>query len=108
MVKKLILPPKHQKNIEVSDHIPSTDLLLHDAKLIIASELAHYRSKISRGSNLDLKEARVIQGYLDTLTKLQREEREAARQHDLSNLSDEELLQLANDVFSKTKALPEK
>ena len=79
----------------------STDLLLNDAKLIIAAELARYRKKVTHGASLDLKEARVVQGYLAELTKLQREEREEARAADLSNLTDEEMMQLASQIFGK-------
>lgn len=79
----------------------STDLLLDDAKLIIAAELARYRDKALRGVSLDLKEARVVQGYLSELTKLQREEREEARAADLSNLTDEEMMQLATQILGK-------
>ena len=96
--RKIVLPPKTKVSV-----INSTDDLLNDAKMIIAAELAKYRSKASKGVSLDLKEARVVQGYLDSLTKLQREEREQARASDLSALSNEELLQLASDVFGKTK-----
>jgi len=81
----------------------NTDDLLNDAKMIIAAELAKYRTKAVKGVTLDLKEARVVQGYLESLTKLQREEREQARASDLSNLSNEELLQLAQTVLGDLK-----
>jgi hypothetical protein len=82
---------------------PSTDILLHDAKCIIASELNKYKRKTQRDTMLDLKEARVVQGYLDALTKLQREEREQSRSEDLSSLSDDELLQLASQALKATR-----
>lgn len=102
--KKRILVP-HAKESKITEHtiIPAVDLLLHDAKSIVAAELAQYRSKVSRGNTLDLKEARVVTNYLDTLIRLQKEEREAARAEDLSNLSDEELLDLAAKVLGSTK-----
>lgn len=98
--RRIVLPKREESKVQV---INDTDLLLNDAKVIIAAELAHYRSKASRGISLDLKEARVIQGYLDSLTKLQKEEREQARAEDLSNLSDEELMQLAAKVLGATQ-----
>ena len=98
--KRIILPPKKRKvSLETSSIIPATELLLHDAKAIIGAELAHYRSKAVRGVTLDPKEARIVQGYLESLVKIQREEREIAETQDLSTLSDTELLHLAKRVL---------
>ena len=98
--KRIILPPKKRKvSLETSSIIPATELLLHDAKAIIGAELAHYRSKAVRGVTLDPKEARIVQGYLESLVKIQREEREIAETQDLSTLSDVELLRLAKRVL---------
>jgi len=98
--KRIILPPKKRKvSLETSSIIPATELLLHDAKAIIGAELAHYRSKAVRGVTLDPKEARIVQGYLESLVKIQREEREIAETQDLSTLSDTELLRLAKRVL---------
>jgi hypothetical protein len=70
--KRIILPPKKkQVTLETSSIIPATELLLHDAKAIIGAELAHYRSKAVRGVTLDPKEARIVQGYLESLVKIQ-------------------------------------
>ena len=98
--KRILLPPK-KKSIELahSTIVPATELLLHDAKAIIGAELAHYRSKAVRGVTLDPKEARIVQGYLESLVKIQREEREIADTQDLSTLSDVELLRLAKKVL---------
>lgn len=101
--RRIVLPERTKPKITTCEVIPATDLLLHDARCIVASELSKYRSKVSRGNTLDLKEARVVQGYLETLIRLQKEEREAARAEDLSNLSDEELLELAAKVLDTTK-----
>ena len=98
--KRIILPPKKRRvSLETSSVIPATELLLHDAKAIIGAELAHYRSKAVRGVTLDPKEARIVQGYLESLVKIQREEREIAETQDLSTLSDTELLHLAKRVL---------
>jgi hypothetical protein len=98
--KRIILPPKKRKvSLETSSIIPATELLLHDAKAIIGAELAHYRSKAVRGVTLDPKEARIVQGYLESLVKIQREEREVAETQDLSALSDSELMHLAKRVL---------
>ena len=98
--KRIILPRKKRTvTLETSSVIPATELLLHDAKAIIGAELAHYRSKAVRGVTLDPKEARIVQGYLESLVKIQREEREIAETQDLSALSDVELMHLAKRVL---------
>ena len=98
--KRIILPRKKRTvTLETSSVIPATELLLHDAKAIIGAELAHYRSKAVRGVTLDPKEARIVQGYLESLVKIQREEREIAETQDLSALSESELMHLAKRVL---------
>ena len=98
--KRILLPPKKKTvTLETSSVIPATELLLHDAKAIIGAELAHYRSKAVRGVTLDPKEARIVQGYLESLVKLQREEREIDETQDLSALSDVALMHLAKRVL---------
>ena len=98
--KRIILPRKKRTvTLETSSVIPATELLLHDAKAIIGAELAHYRSKAVRGVTLDPKEARIVQGSLESLVKIQREEREIAETQDLSALSDSELMHLAKRVL---------
>ena len=98
--KRILLPPKKRSiSLETSSVIPATELLLHDAKAIIGAELAHYRSKAVRGVTLDPKEARIVQGYLESLVKIQREEREIADAQDLSAMSDSELMRLAKRVL---------
>ena len=98
--KRILLPPKKRTvTLETSSIIPATELLLHDAKAIIGAELAHYRSKAVRGVTLDPKEARIVQGYLESLVKIQREEREIAETQDLSALSDTELMHLVKRVL---------
>ena len=98
--RRIILPSKKKKvTLETSSIIPATELLLHDAKAIIGAELAHYRSKAVRGVTLDPKEARIVQGYLESLVKIQREEREISEAQDLSALSDSELMRLAKRVL---------
>ena len=79
---------------------------MNDALAIIGSELAQYRNKTKRGITLDLKEARVIANYMDTLTRASKESREQARAEDLSELSNEELLQLATQL-AKNNKIPE-
>lgn len=105
--KRIKLPAKtNQVTTEDTVVLPSLTALLEDAKSIIGSELAQYRHKVKRGITLDLKEARAVQGYMETLVKLSKEERENSRAEDLSSLSNEELLQLATEL-TKQKQLPD-
>lgn len=98
--RKRIIMPRKSREVEVisGDVYQSTDILIADAKMIVAAELACYRQKVSGGIMLGLKEARVVQGYLESLTKLQREEREQSRATDLSNLSNDELVALMSKL----------
>lgn len=101
--RRIKVDPSKRKEIkEIA--IPTLDSLIANGLSIIGSELDKYQSKVQRGITLDLKEARVIQGYLETMTKLSKEAREAARAQDLADLSDEELVQLAAQL-SKTKKI---
>lgn len=68
---------------------------------IISMELAQYKSKALKGKPLDLKEARVVNSYIETLAKLAREAREAKRPEVLQNLTDEQLLQLVSESIGK-------
>jgi len=101
--KRVIAPLKQAQKSSL--YVTSTEMILNDAKCIIAAELARYRDKAIKGISLDLKEARVVSNYLSELTKLQKEEREQARSEDLSNLSDDELLQLASQVLNTNKLI---
>lgn len=77
------------------------DRLLADAMNIIGAELAVYRAKTNMGKALDLREAKAVQGYVDTLVKLSKEAREQVRSQDLAALTNEELLQLATELVNK-------
>jgi hypothetical protein len=105
--KRRIVLPKKYNQIEDKDvvMVPKLESLMTDALSIIGAELAHYRSKSGRGVTLDLKEARVIQAYMDSLVKMSKEAREQARAEDLSDLSNEELLQLATELNKKAPRL---
>ena len=98
--RKRIILPKKTNQVEPSEVtvVPTINSLLNDALAIVGSELAQYRSKTKRGVTLDLREARVVTGYLDALTRSSKEAREQARAEDLSELSDSELLQLATQL----------
>lgn len=85
------------------------ETLVNDALSIIGNELSVYRSKTSKGLTLDLKEARAVQGYMDSLVKMSRESREASeqqRQQLLEHLSDEELLKIAQEQLKEQEDEP--
>lgn len=97
--KKRIVLPSKRGEIPTVVASPTVETLMEDVMSIIGNEIARYKAKSTRGVTLDLKEARVVQAYMDTLVKLSKEERERARAEDLTNLSDEELKQLAAEVL---------
>lgn len=103
--RKITLPPKEKQKISSEDVrvVPTLNSLMSDALSIIGNELARYSAKSARGVTLDLKEARVIANYVDTLTRASKEAREQARAQDLSELSNEELLQLATQLAGSAK-----
>jgi hypothetical protein len=80
--------------------VPKIESLLSDALVVIGSELARYRAKAARGASLDTHESRAVREYVECICKLSKEAREAARQQDLSSLTNEELLQLATEMLS--------
>lgn len=96
--RRIVMPPNKEPKIETTI-VPTLESLMSDAMSIIGSELARYRQKTSRGVTLDLKEARAVQSYMESLVKLSKEDRERTRAEDLVNLSDEELKQLAAEVL---------
>jgi len=77
--------------------------LLKEALTVLASEISRYRAKSDRGSSLTLSEARVLNGYIKSLLDLSEEARERDKEQDLSNLSNEEMLELAGKFMSQVK-----
>jgi hypothetical protein len=78
---------------------PQLTSIINDALSIIGSELAMYSKKTSKGIALDLKEARIVSSYMDSLVKMSREAREAQKPEHLEHLSDEELMLIAQESF---------
>ena len=74
---------------------------MHDALLIISQEIVNYRNQIAKGKGLDPKQARVLQGYIQSLVSLSKEAREHTDDQDLANMSDEELINLVETIKSK-------
>jgi hypothetical protein len=80
---------------------PSLNTLINDALSIIGSELAYYSNKTKRGASLDLKEARIVTAYMDSLVKMSKEVREAQKPEQLEHLSDEQLIELAGKAITQ-------
>ena len=95
--------PTRRRTVIPSDVtvVPQVDRLISDAMSIIGSELAYYRTKTKGGAVLTEKEARIMHQYIDCLVKLSKEAREASKLTDFSNLSNEELLDLAESLVKK-------
>ena len=93
--KRRIVLPKQEAVV-----VPKVENLLSDALLIISTELSRYKDKvIKRGATLDLKEARVVANYVESIVKLNKEARESARMNDFSKMSDQELRELMDTVL---------
>lgn len=90
--------PKQSHVVEV----PQADLLIADALRIIQNEMVQFATKSRNGKSLSLSEARVLQGYIKSLTDLSKESRERAKQDDLSNMTDEELVSAMQSLLQKS------
>lgn len=78
---------------------PDVQTLLNDALTVVAAEIIKLRQKSSKELRpLDLAESRVLQGYVKSLVELSRENRERDDERDLSNMTDAELLSLAQKL----------
>lgn len=99
--RKIINKPKPNIEIEYSNDAPDLQKMITDGMSIISAELAQYRHKTAKGKPLDLKEARVVNSYMETLTKIAREARESAKPEMLQNLSDEQLMELVMKSYGE-------
>jgi hypothetical protein len=100
-LKRRIIVPKakvEQSNIVL---MPNVQSLLSDALMVIQTEVARFSGKARKGVSLDLREARVLQGYIKALVELSKEAREREKNSDLGDLSPEELLALAQELINK-------
>jgi hypothetical protein len=70
----------------------SVDGMINDALDTIKIEIVRLHTKVKRGVQLNPTEAKLLQGYVKCLVDLSKEDRERARDADLSNMSTEELL----------------
>lgn len=74
--------------------LPSVDGMINDALDTVQTEILRYKTKVARGQNLNPSEAKILQGYIKSLVDLSKEDRERAREADLSELSVDELVAL--------------
>jgi hypothetical protein len=79
---------------------PSVQDLLDDALSVVSYEITRLKQKVMKDpvKGLDLKESKILQGYVKSLVDLSKEERERSNDADLANMSDEELLQLMENL----------
>ncbi|MBV6514131.1 MAG: hypothetical protein FMNOHCHN_03721 [Ignavibacteriaceae bacterium] len=102
------MPAKVKRTVTQKPAIPKTYLdkirtgdlenVVYEAVAAIAIEVNRYMIKVSKGSSLDLKEARILQGYAKCLVELRREQRERERAEKLEDLTDEQLIDLAKKI----------
>ena len=83
--------------------LPSVEGMINDALDTVQTEILRYKTKVARGQSLNPTEAKIMQGYIKSLVDLSKEDRERAREADLSELSTEDLLQHLN---GQQKRLP--
>jgi hypothetical protein len=105
--RRIILPQKSpQAEVKEAIRDTSPERIVDDALAAISIEVMRYRSKVSQGRSLDLKEARVLQGYIKSMCELSKELRDRDRAAKLDELSSEELFVLAKKVLHSAE-IPE-
>lgn len=98
--RRIVLPERKTRvDLQMSVEDVSVDTTLNDLMQTISMEAAKYRTKVARGQSLELKEARIVQGFVKALVDIKREMREQARAADLADLSEEELFALAKKAL---------
>lgn len=84
--------------------VPSVDNLLGDILSIMEIEIVRFRTKVRQGKALELKEARILQGYAKSLVELSKEARERDKAQDWEGMSDEQLLAALQAKIDAKKA----
>lgn len=77
------------------------DPLVKNALETVAIELERFNKKARNDRALDLKEARVLQGYLKMLVDLKKEKRDKDKDTDWSKMSREELIAAVQILIDK-------
>ena len=80
---------------------PTVANLLIDAMSVVGTEILRFKYKVAGGKGLELNEARVLQGYIKSLTDLSKETREREDEMDLASASDDELITMIENLRAK-------
>ena len=90
-----IVKPSFNPSVRLKPHI---GVIMADAYTVIAEEFRVLRQKVENGEELTPSETRKFVQMADTMAKLAREEREQEKKTDPAQLSDEELVLLAQEA----------
>jgi hypothetical protein len=101
--RTLIVQPK-KAELVLGPHDMSVETIFSDALSILANEITILRKQSNAGKGLDLAQARVLTGYIKSLTDIRKELREADSERDLANMTDSELLQLVEQLRKNKEA----
>lgn len=106
--KRRIVPEKSK--IEPSNIVlmPNVQSLLSDALMVIQVEVARFSGKARKGVALDLRESRVLQGYIKALVELSKEAREREKNVDMDEMSPEQLKELVDELIKQQQAKVQK
>ena len=86
--------------------VPTLEQLVNDATSLIAFEFTRFREKQMLGAALDARDHKSIADLIGALCRMSKESRETVRAQDLSNLTDEELLEMVSKmVADKAKGI---
>jgi hypothetical protein len=100
--RRIIMPVRAERPKDVTVVLePIVPTLLQDALSVLATEITRFKHKTSQNKPLDVNEARVLQGYIRSLVELAKEQREREDNMDLSNMNDQELLALVDQLRAK-------
>lgn len=88
---KIVRPHSMSPTVRLKPHI---GVILADAHTIISEELRALRAKVQRGEGLDRHDLKKFTTYADAFAKLAREEREQEKRNDVTDIPDEDLLEL--------------
>lgn len=102
------LPVKRKTSAYVVTREASTENMVNDAMSILGEQLEKLKLK-SRSGTFDVTEADLLKTYIKSLCELSREEREITKQaqeNDLSKLTNEQLLELAQAELQKAAKAP--
>lgn len=103
--KTRLIMPEIRAKAELKLTEISAESVLDDALNTAAIEVTRYRTKVARGDMLDLKEARVVHGWISAMLDIMREQREQVRAANFEKLSDEEMYTLARKVLNEGNSI---